>query len=292
MPVRRLTDTRDWETGESLATSIVFGFTTAIARTGPCEKLVIVVAAAVFVLIAETVVGPPKLLKLVPISVEPLKERPSMSPKPVSPMTWDMPIMDNAPARHPVRDEFGAALLALLDERRIVVGHRLVEREGRRDAIFIRGADIIALLVADGIKVSKKIRSEQTALRRDRQALQELTSKTNRRCGGCCQSTAKRLLVLSTANPSWSAAALLTEKGRIPAIRDIAAKLMATSVHLSRRIAVPSLSSNAGVISGAPLCHLPAIDLHRSDRQPKVNAASIWRQSVVILRLPGFPEIF
>ena len=33
--------TRDWETGESLATSIVFGFSTAIARTGPCEKLVI-----------------------------------------------------------------------------------------------------------------------------------------------------------------------------------------------------------------------------------------------------------
>ena len=46
--------------------------------------------------------------------------------------------MDDAPARQPVRDELGAALLALLDERRIVVGHRLVEREGRRDAVFVQ----------------------------------------------------------------------------------------------------------------------------------------------------------
>ena len=42
------------------------------------------------------------------------------------------------PARQPVRDEFGAALLALLDERRIMVGHRPVEREGWRDAVFIQ----------------------------------------------------------------------------------------------------------------------------------------------------------
>jgi len=52
VPFRRLTCTRDWETGESLATSIVFGLTTAIARTGPCEKLVTAVGTAVVVLIA------------------------------------------------------------------------------------------------------------------------------------------------------------------------------------------------------------------------------------------------
>jgi hypothetical protein len=35
--------------------------------------------------------------------------------------------MDDAPARQPVRDELGAAALALLDERRIILGHRLIE---------------------------------------------------------------------------------------------------------------------------------------------------------------------
>src|SRR6266436_6121709 len=90
--VRRLTCTRDCGPGESLATSTVFGFTNAIARTGPCEKLVIVVAAAVVVLIADTVVGPPKLLKLVPIRVVPLKVRPSMSPKPVLPISVAAPV--------------------------------------------------------------------------------------------------------------------------------------------------------------------------------------------------------
>src|SRR5260370_42603085 len=63
VPVRRLTDTRDCETGVSLATSIVFVFSNAIARTGPCEKLVIGMAAAMVVLIAYTVVGPTRLLK-------------------------------------------------------------------------------------------------------------------------------------------------------------------------------------------------------------------------------------
>jgi len=36
------------------------------------------------------------------------------------------------------------------------------------------------------------------------------------------RSTLKRLVVLSTANPIWSAAALLTDKARIPATSDIA----------------------------------------------------------------------
>src|SRR6202043_743401 len=93
VPVRRLTSTKDWETGESLATSIVFVFTSAIARTGPCEKLVIVVGRAVVVSIADTVVGPPKLLKLVPIRLVPLKVRPSMSPKPVLPISVAAPVV-------------------------------------------------------------------------------------------------------------------------------------------------------------------------------------------------------
>src|ERR1700730_16019582 len=46
--------------------------------------------------------------------------------------------MNDAPARQPVRNEFGAALLALLDERRIMVGHRLIQRESRRDAVLIQ----------------------------------------------------------------------------------------------------------------------------------------------------------
>ena len=93
VPFRRLTCTRDWETGESLATSIVFVFTNAIARAGPCEKLMIVLAAAVVVSIADTVVGPPRLLKLVPIRVEPLNVRPSMSPRPVLPIKLAAPVV-------------------------------------------------------------------------------------------------------------------------------------------------------------------------------------------------------
>jgi hypothetical protein len=36
--------------------------------------------------------------------------------------------VDDAAAREIVRDELGAALLALLDQERVVVGDRLVER--------------------------------------------------------------------------------------------------------------------------------------------------------------------
>src|SRR4051812_42617049 len=45
--------------------------------------------------------------------------------------------MDYAPTRQPVRDEFSATLSALLNEDRIVVGHRLVERHGRGNTVFV-----------------------------------------------------------------------------------------------------------------------------------------------------------
>jgi hypothetical protein len=45
--------------------------------------------------------------------------------------------MNDAPAREPVLDEFGAALLALLDEERIMVGDGLIERQCWLDAVFV-----------------------------------------------------------------------------------------------------------------------------------------------------------
>src|SRR5467141_1609052 len=80
--------------------------------------------------------------------------------------------------------------------------------------------------------------------------------------------TLKRFSVLSTANPIWSAAALLTEKWGISATRNIAAKPVARSVHLSRGIGVPSLGSNAGVISApmptaGPSIHIDQTGNHR-----------------------------
>ncbi len=45
--------------------------------------------------------------------------------------------MDHAPARETVRDELGIALLALLDQERVMIGYGLVEREGGLDAVFV-----------------------------------------------------------------------------------------------------------------------------------------------------------
>src|SRR5215472_632109 len=46
--------------------------------------------------------------------------------------------VDDPPPRQPVCDKLGAAPLALLDERRIMIGHCLVERQGRCDAVLIQ----------------------------------------------------------------------------------------------------------------------------------------------------------
>ena len=45
--------------------------------------------------------------------------------------------LNDAPARETVRDELGAALPALVDQERVVVGDRLVERQGWLDAVFV-----------------------------------------------------------------------------------------------------------------------------------------------------------
>jgi hypothetical protein len=46
--------------------------------------------------------------------------------------------LDDAAPRQAVRDELGAALHALGDERRVMISHRLVERQDRRDAVFLK----------------------------------------------------------------------------------------------------------------------------------------------------------
>jgi hypothetical protein len=46
--------------------------------------------------------------------------------------------MNDLPSRKAVSDEFSASFVAFLDQRRIVVGHRLIERQGRRYAIFVQ----------------------------------------------------------------------------------------------------------------------------------------------------------
>src|ERR1700730_13961524 len=61
--------------------------------------------------------------------------------------------MDDAAARETVRDELSVALLALFDQERIVVGDRLIERQGGLDAVFVqhgedaKDPDTIAVLV-------------------------------------------------------------------------------------------------------------------------------------------------
>jgi hypothetical protein len=61
--------------------------------------------------------------------------------------------MDDAATRQPVRDELGATLLAFHDQRRVIVGHRLVERQGRSDPVFVEhvqdaeDADAVAVFV-------------------------------------------------------------------------------------------------------------------------------------------------
>ena len=61
--------------------------------------------------------------------------------------------MDDLPARQAMRDELGVALLALLDQERIVVGDRLIERQRGLDAVLVQHGedaedpDAIAILV-------------------------------------------------------------------------------------------------------------------------------------------------
>src|SRR5712691_12153100 len=64
----------------------------------------------------------------------------------------DMPIWMMR-RRETVRDELGIALLALLDEERVVVGNGLIERKGGLDAVLVQGGedakdpDTVAVLV-------------------------------------------------------------------------------------------------------------------------------------------------
>src|SRR3979411_1976897 len=52
------------------------------------------------------------------------------------------PDMDDAPARQAMRDELGPALLALPDEKRVVIGDSLGERQRRLDSVSVqRGED-------------------------------------------------------------------------------------------------------------------------------------------------------
>jgi hypothetical protein len=46
--------------------------------------------------------------------------------------------VNNLAARETVRDELGLTPLALLDQKRIVVGDGLIERQGRRDAVLVQ----------------------------------------------------------------------------------------------------------------------------------------------------------
>src|SRR5271168_907950 len=61
--------------------------------------------------------------------------------------------MDDAPARETVRDKLGVALLALLDQERVVIGDSLIDRESRLDAVLIqhgedaKDPDTVAVLV-------------------------------------------------------------------------------------------------------------------------------------------------
>jgi len=72
--------------------------------------------------------------------------------------------VDDAPARETVPDELGVALLALLDQERVVVGDGLVERQGGLDAVLVqRGEDaedpdaIAVLVVAVAADIGKAV---------------------------------------------------------------------------------------------------------------------------------------
>src|SRR6266446_4389406 len=71
--------------------------------------------------------------------------------------------MDDAAAREAVRDELGVALLALLDQKRVVVGDGLVERQGWGDPVSVQhgkdaeNPDPVAVFV---VAVAADIRKE------------------------------------------------------------------------------------------------------------------------------------